>query len=256
MMQRPSRPRTSRRVVALAVAAMVAIGANVTGSNDVARAGDNPNAFDVYRVDGTPVHWNRCQTIGYRINLRRAPANAVSQINEAVRRLEHRSGLNLTYRGTTRVFPGPNRRFPRDARLIIGWTVPSQSEQMPKGVAGVGGFRYTFVPRGGGEDEGVIIKGYAQFNANLNDDIPDGFGKGNDTGYLGTKGQIMMHELGHAVGLKHVDNKPQIMYPQMTTKAAKWGKGDVNGLKRVGIYRDCVAAPSAGTATRDVVSRD
>jgi hypothetical protein len=44
---------------------------------------------------------------------------------------------------------------------------------------------------------------------------------------------IVMHEFGHLVGLDHVNDPSQIMYPS-TTEQVAFGPGDLEGLRRLG----------------------
>jgi predicted Zn-dependent protease len=49
---------------------------------------------------------------------------------------------------------------------------------------------------------------------------------------------IYLHELGHAVGLDHVTDRTQLMYPVVT--ATSFGRGDLAGLARVGARMGCL----------------
>lgn len=205
-----------------------------TAAASGARSGD-PRAFNfIAKIDGEPVHWNKCQRIGYRVSMKRAPSRAVPQVKEAVRRVAAASGLKFQYQGHSSVRPFPNKDYQKGTELVVGWLRPGE-DGFPSGAAGVGGPLYYT----SGPDEGRIIKGYVQLNANLNNDLANGFGSGPRTGYQGTKGQLLMHEIGHAVGLDHVGDERQILYDTLTRKKAVFGAGDVNGLERVGKVRSC-----------------
>ena len=45
---------------------------------------------------------------------------------------------------------------------------------------------------------------------------------------------IVMHELGHLVGLAHVDDPEQLMYPEARREVADFTSGDLAGLAVLG----------------------
>lgn len=44
----------------------------------------------------------------------------------------------------------------------------------------------------------------------------------------------ILHELGHVVGLAHVNGPTQLMYPEVQHLLADFGPGDLAGLSRLG----------------------
>jgi hypothetical protein len=52
-------------------------------------------------------------------------------------------------------------------------------------------------------------------------------------------GQVLLHELGHVMGLGHVNDPNQVMYPT-TANALEYGAGDLAGLYAVGPAQGCL----------------
>ena len=81
----------------------------------------------------------------------------------------------------------------------------------------------------------VYVTGTATFDATT--ELRSGFGGE-------TWGQVILHELGHVVGLGHVDDSTSVMNPALGLRPAAWGKGDRAGLWQLGIGAPCLKAPS------------
>ena len=61
-----------------------------------------------------------------------------------------------------------------------------------------------------------------------------------------TRGNVILHELGHATGLEHVSNRSALMNPTVTSSTPNgFGPGDRAGLKRLGRSAGCVPVPGA-----------
>jgi len=237
MSRRRARLATTAAGAALAVCLVLVltlVGAPGLAASDAGQAvlltergRGNPKAYAfLAKVDGDPVHWSACQKIGWRIDTDDSPKRAVPQAKEAVSRIEDATDLRFAYRGKTDVAPKRFSKYPEDTQLILGWGPPKATGE----AAGVGGAQWD-------GSTGRIVHGYVVLN--YEDEFAAGFGRGPATGTQGTLGQLMMHELGHAVGLQHVRDDQQIMYPTLTRKKATWGAGDRNGLRKVGKAAGC-----------------
>ena len=244
------RPRLRARLVAVAVAALVCVPLVTVTAQAALNARGNARAYKFISRSsaGDPVaRWNPCARIGYRVNARLGGRGALADTRGALERIHDVTGLRFVYRGRTRIIPGGNggSRYPRDTQLVVSWARPRQTSLLDAaGVAGQGGPSWV-IWNEGDKTKAMITRGFVVLNANL--DLGGGFGGGVHNGWVGTRGQLLMHELGHAVGLDHPrqDDRWEIMYPTMTDKPAVWGAGDRNGLHRLGATRGCLQPPGS-----------
>jgi Peptidase M66 len=248
MIPKSLRARLLAVVVAALVCAPLVTVVSVSAYGALAARG-NPRAFAFISKQraGDPVaRWNPCARIGYRVNARQGGPGALADTREALARIRQVTGLRFVYRGSTRIIPGGvgGNRYPRDTRLVVSWARPAQTRWLDAaGVAGQGGPSWVEWTTDGGRTRAMITRGFVVLNARV--DLGGGFGGGVHNGWVGTRGQLLMHELGHAVGLDHPrqDDRWEIMYRTMTEKRAVWGRGDRNGLRRVGEARGCLRPP-------------
>ncbi len=206
----------------------------------VAPPAGNPSAFvfEETNRDGTPVRWNPCQPIHYVVNLSEAPATAAGDIAGALARLSEATGLTFVSDGST--FEVPRKDRPSEvpalygqrwAPLLIGWALPGESDELPGGrVVGEGGA--TSIGPAGGDQ--AFVTGEIVIDAHTTAGLAPGFGAGP------TMGQLLLHELGHVIGLGHSTDPTQVMYPTLLPlPSAAFGAGDLAGLARLGHAAGC-----------------
>lgn len=206
----------------------------------------NPKSYKLFVPAG---RWNPCQVIGYRVNLSGAPEKALDDVKIAIANVARTTGLKYIYRGTTKVIPGATKAFlspyPKDTQLVIAWVKPGTSKHLPaaSNYVGYGGWLSVGRPTKFGKGSYYpITQGFVVVDRNRT--MPTGFGLGDANGLQGTWGQLVMHELGHTVGLTHVSDKTQLMYPYLQYRAAAWGLGDLGGLYNLGTRLGCFPASS------------
>jgi len=178
--------------------------------------------------------------IGYRVNAVEARSGALKDIGGALRRVHQATGLRFVHRGTTRKVPQSFvDTYPEDTQLVFAWAKPRDSPLLanrhnhPPAVGGA-----TWDSRSHGGEPGSasqITSGHVLIDSTQEGRRPVGFGRG------ATRGELLMHAIGHAVGLRHVNDQRQVMHPRMQPRSARWGAGDLAGLAKLGASQGCLS---------------
>ena len=186
---------------------------------------------------GAPTRWNPCEPIHYVVNASLAPPGSIADVHEAVRRISAATGIAFVFEGVTdeeasiyrEVFQ-PDRYGPRWAPVLIAWTDPGNSDiPFQRGNRVAAGVAVPDIPSTRFED--VYVSGWIAINAD--DPNPPGFD------LPGEQGPVILHELGHLMGLGHVRTVGELMNPSgggVTDLAA----GDREGLRELGAAGGCV----------------
>jgi hypothetical protein len=170
-----------------------------------------------------PIGWSPCEPIDYVVNPDGAPDDWEDLVRDAVATISQATGLVFDDGGTTddrdfegRFSPGGSAR-----PVLIGWADDDEVSGLAGDVAGLAG------PMS--RHNGIIQKyvtGRVVLDREAFEDIegaPDGDRQ---------KRAIVIHELGHLVGLDHVDDPTQLMY--RSTVTTELGAGDRSGLAILG----------------------
>jgi hypothetical protein len=193
-----------------------------------------PYASDSYRFlatndDGTPVGYSPCRPLHYVVNADLVPAGAQDLIPEAIDTMSRATGIRFIYDGHTTEQPSaqrapyqPEQYGDRWAPLLVSWTTPEVAPQLKAKVIGTGGsthFSYDDGPK-------TFVTGSLELDApQIAEELeqPDG-------GLYAMA--VILHELGHVMGLEHVDDHRQLMYPEIGTPEGL-AAGDLNGLYKL-----------------------
>ncbi|MBW3657773.1 MAG: matrixin family metalloprotease [Actinobacteria bacterium] len=219
--------------------------AGVTADADVSTSREPDPARDGYGVwarndDGTAVRWNPCEPIAWVFNPADAPPGVRVDLDRAFGEIAVATGLRFRFAGETDELPRRERspyqpeRYGEDAwaPVLVAWTRPGDTDvplsSTDRGVS---------VPVAVGDgSRDVFVSGQVVFNPDR--PLVAGFGDRRSSW-----GATILHELGHAVGLDHVDDPTQLMYTYPGDGPAMLGPGDRRGLAELG-RGGCVDVPA------------
>ncbi len=240
---RPSLPRahTSTSLLLAVVLAVLAVACNPTSTGERIRGmlgigqdltftitdtGGDGYAFAMMQPDGrAPVTWDGCREVPYVVNPDGAPAGHLATVAAAVADLERASGLRFRYDGTTddRTFEGRTGPFGAGAPVLVAWATPDEVPELAGDVAGVGGAEARAVT----PDRLAYVTGMVALDR-------DAFAAmAGRPGGTGLQRAVVEHELGHVLGLGHVDDPAQLMYAESTGRR-HLAPGDRAGLAVLG----------------------
>lgn len=177
-----------------------------------------------------PVGYDPCKPVRLKVNPLHAPRDFTDLVLDALARAGSAAGLRLEYAGTTDERPSWENSSvpsflgtPRGRAGLISWADADEVPELEGSVAGVGGSvavedqsgRARFITGGVTLDKDLFaelmttVAGRAQARA------------------------ILLHELGHLLGLAHVDDPDELMNAD-NLGLLDFGPGDLVGLAKVG----------------------
>jgi hypothetical protein len=160
--------------------------------------------FEKCTSSGTPIGWEKCSTVTYSVDAAGAPAGYAADVTAAIGELRSATGLKLV-------------EVSKSADIGIGWD-PSLYDPAPgtSGEAGVTDFEATTDLSGSRATSATV-----RLSSHL------------DSGTAPQVGEepVLLHELGHSVGLGHYSG-PVVMNPTDRGYAA-YQPGDLAGLARL-----------------------
>lgn len=174
---------------------------------------------------GQPVTYDPCKPIEYVVHDRLAPEGASGLLRESIQEISTATGLTFVYLGRVedaayrRAATGQSGREP----VLIGWATPVDVSRLSGRTVGLGGSTTAYNDRGQLE----YVTGSVVLDAPAIARILQ-----RDAGRARVRA-IMLHELGHLVGLDHVDDSGEIM-DSGNGRERDLGRGDRAGLAALG----------------------
>lgn len=166
---------------------------------------------------GRPAQWDPCRPVTYFVSTSGMPSGSIADVHQAVARLASATGLTIVFGGETSRPATTSPSDLPDSSVLIGWTDPATIPALAGAALGYGGV--ATIPSG---DRLRIRNGWVVLDRT--DPVAPGFGPG-------SMGQVLLHELGHAMNLDHVLEPMQLMFPYLTSASpADYQAGDLAGL--------------------------
>jgi hypothetical protein len=190
------------------------------------------HTFVSFQTDGvTPVAYDPCRPVHYVIRPDGAPQGGEELVREAIARISQVTGLQFVYRGPTDEAPAPERELfqpdrygRRWAPVLIAWETEEANPALVGDIVGEAGS----VPASLGDGPRVFLSGSVSLDAPRFAEIL----RGRDGRSVARS--IVLHELGHLMGLGHVDDEQQLMFPEARREVSDFAAGDLTGLAVLG----------------------
>lgn len=178
-----------------------------------------------------PISWDPCRAIHYVINPNNQPLNGQEMIKYAISEISYYSGFKFIFDGETdeefsetRKGYQPEKYGEKWAPVLFTWSTPTTHPGLTKEILGEGGA--SILNRSG--DTSIYVTGMVDLETIALDE------------YMSSKGDnskviaVILHELGHVMGLDHSEGPWEIMYPEANMQVTKLGLGDKSGLSILG----------------------
>lgn len=176
-----------------------------------------------------PMRWDPCVPIRYEVNPEGASSAAVKLVHEGIAETQSLTGLRFDYVGETDRRPQWRHRFvpellPGSPPVLVSWATEAEVPDLAGDVVGLGG---AAGDGGGAADMAVLTQGGVTFDVDFLAEVA--------AGQEGRAQQwaVVLHELGHLVGLGHVDDPRELMARDNTGQLG-FGPGDRKGLALAG----------------------
>jgi hypothetical protein len=194
--------------------------------------GEGGYAFLDVHQDGKPVAFDPCRELRYVVRPDGEPSGGQATLAAAMAELSARTGLRAVFEGATDEGPGdarsayqPQRYGDRWAPVLVTWSDPEEAPTLAGDVAGYAGPQ----PWGTSSADSVrYVTGEVVISTTAWAELalrPDGVAR---------QQNLLLHELGHLVGLDHVLDPQQVMYAESVEGQFGYRDGDLRGLALLG----------------------
>ncbi len=170
-----------------------------------------------------PVTYSPCKEIVIVENDAIAPDGTDGLLEDAVSEVARLTGLEMRVAGSTGEEPVADQTRGERQPVLVAWTTPERIPELAGDVAGLGGSTSV---RQGGDFRVRYVSGQVALDAPQLGDILDRDGPA-------AVEAVILHELGHLVGLAHTEDATQLMHAENVGRI-DFGVGDRTGLTILG----------------------
>jgi hypothetical protein len=178
-----------------------------------------------------PITYDPCRPIHYVVNPERELPGAVPEVTAAIAAVSAATGLKFIYDGSTtetyspqRTVYQPTRYGKRWAPLLVDFTDPGPGTAFTDDAVGVGGSTAAAAPA---DYHLTYVTGAIDI------DTVEAARDLSDSSRVQLRA-VLEHELGHVVGLGHVNDVTQLMNPSAGHGVNTYSAGDLTGLANLG----------------------
>ncbi|MCZ3387822.1 MAG: matrixin family metalloprotease [Actinomycetia bacterium] len=183
-----------------------------------------------------PVAFDPCRPIHYVVRPGGAPPGGMDLLHTAINNVSAATGLQFVDDGVTDEAPSelrpnyqPDHYGDRWAPVLISWSTPEEYGGLAGQVIGLTGSEPVTTDDG----QLALVSGHVTLDAEQTNDLLTKTLLNGRSVVIAT----ITHELGHLVGLAHVNDLNQLMYPTARPTTFTFGSGDLTGLAALGSGR-------------------
>lgn len=205
-----------------------------TGEAPAEPSGSTPlgSPTDWSYIAGDAGRWDPCAVIEWSYDDSNGGyAGALADAQQAFDRIADRTGLTFGFVGTVDATPFVDPA-PTTSDFHLGWSAEAEYAGLAGGVVGMGG------PRGYQMTDDPVF--YHWRRGALVLDREHTLRQGFDVSGTPTWGQVMVHEILHALGLGHAAGAEQLMYGRVSSVNHLFGAGDLTGMTKIGAEQGCL----------------
>lgn len=182
------------------------------------------------RGSTTPVAFDPCRPIHYVVNRTGAPSDGLQLVQSAIAKVSTATGLKFIYDGRTSELPNKERESfqpseysdQRWAPVLIAFADETSFSELAGYIAGIGSAQAVYAPN----NQLVYVTGQVVLDR---DQLSAEQAPNRDE-----VSAVILHELGHLVGLDHTSDRTQLMFSEAQFNVATYGDGDRRGLALLG----------------------